>query len=51
MLSDPAGSLHYVFTPLAVYIVDVEEAVVLSGVARKTSHMTMATHKKLGDPF
>ena len=51
MLSDPVGSLRYAYTPLAGYIVDVAEAVVLSGVAGKTSHLTMATYKQFGDPF
>lgn len=51
MLSDPVGSLHYAYTPLAAYIADVAEAVVLSGVAGKTSHVTMAAYKQFGDPF
>jgi hypothetical protein len=51
MMSDPVGLLRYMFTPLAVYIVDVQEAVALSGVAGKTSHVTMASHKQFGDPF
>ena len=51
MLSDPLGSLRYAYTPLAGYIVDVAEAVVLSGVAGKTSHITMASYKQFGDPF
>ena len=51
MMSDPVGSRRYVFTPLAAYIVDVQEALALSGVAGKTSHITMATYKKFGDPF
>jgi hypothetical protein len=51
MMSDPAGSLRYVFTPLAAYIVDVQAALSLSGVAGKTSHLTMATYKQFGDPF
>ena len=51
MLSDPVGSLRYAFTPLAGYIVDVEEAVKLSGVAGKTSHLTMASYKQFGDSF
>ncbi|KAH9170179.1 hypothetical protein EDB89DRAFT_2072170 [Lactarius sanguifluus] len=51
MMSDPLGSLRYVFTPLASYIVDVAEAVVLTGVGGKTSHVTMASHKQFGDPF
>jgi hypothetical protein len=51
MMSDPVGSCRYVFTPLASYIVDVQEALALSGVAGKTSHITMANYKKFGDPF
>ena len=51
MMSDPAGSLRYVFTPLAAYMVDVQEALSLAGVAGKTSHLTMATYKQFGDPF
>ena len=51
MMSDPAGSRRYVFTPLAAYIVDVQEAVALAGVAGKTSHLTMATYKQFGDPL
>jgi hypothetical protein len=51
MMSDPVGSCRYVFTPLAAYIVDVEEALKLSGVAGKTSHITMANYKAFGDPF
>ncbi|KAH9025794.1 hypothetical protein EDB85DRAFT_1893708 [Lactarius pseudohatsudake] len=51
MMLDPLGSLRYVFTPLASYIVDVAEAIVLTSVGRKTSHVTMASHKQFGDPF
>jgi hypothetical protein len=51
MMSDPAGSLRHVFTPLSAYIVDVQEASLLAAVAGKTSHLTMATYKRLGDPF
>lgn len=51
MLSDAVGSLRYAFTPLAGYIVDVAEAVMLSGVAGKTSHLTMANYKQFGDPY
>src|ERR1700733_9866789 len=42
---------RYVFTPLTAYIVDVQEALALLGVAGKTSHITMASYKKFGDPF
>ena len=51
MMSDPVGSLRYMFTPLAAYIVDVQAAVALSGVAGKTSHVTMASYTQFGDPF
>jgi hypothetical protein len=51
MLSDPVGSLRYAYTPLAAYIADLAEAVVLSGVAGKTSPITMAAYKQFGDPF
>lgn len=51
MLSDPVGSLCYTYTPLAAYIVNMVEAIVLSGVAGKTSHLTMAAYKQFGDPF
>jgi hypothetical protein len=51
MMSDPAASLRYCYTPLAAYMVDVEEAILLAAVAGKTSHLTMATYKQFGDPF
>ena len=51
MMSDPLGSLRYAFTPLASYIVDTQEAVVLAGVAGKTSHLTTASYKEFGDAF
>jgi Plavaka transposase len=51
MMSDPLGFRRYAFTPLAAYIVDVQEALALSGIAGKTSHITMATYKEFGDPF
>ena len=51
MMSDLLGSLHYVYTPLTAYIVDTQEAVVLAGVAGKTSHLTMTTYKEFGDAF
>ena len=51
MISDPLGSLRYAYTPLAAYIVDTQEAVVLAGVAGKTSHLTTATYKEFGDAF
>ena len=52
MMSDPLGSLHYVvYMPLTAYIVDTQEAVVLAGVAGKTSHLTTATYKEFGNAF
>ncbi|KAM6490835.1 hypothetical protein JOM56_013704 [Amanita muscaria] len=52
MMSDPVGSLRYVYTPLAGYIVDVQEvALMLSGIGGKTSHITMVTYKEFGNPF
>jgi Plavaka transposase len=51
MMSDPAGSIRHFFTPLAAYMVDVQEALLLAAVAGKTSHLTMATYKQFGDPF
>ena len=51
MMSDLLGFHCYVYTPLAAYIVDVQEALALSGVAGKMSHVTMATYKKFGNPF
>ena len=51
MLSDPIGLSRYCFTPLASYIVDTPEAMMLSAVGGKTSPVTMATYKQFGDPF
>lgn len=51
MMSDPVGFLRYCFTPLAAYIVDTPEALMLAGVGGKTSPVTMAMYKEFGDPF
>ncbi|KAF9456577.1 hypothetical protein BDZ94DRAFT_1136740, partial [Collybia nuda] len=51
MMLDPLGSLRYVYTPLAAYIADTQEAVMLAGIASKTLHLTLATYKEFGDPF
>ncbi|KAH9171632.1 hypothetical protein EDB89DRAFT_2070565 [Lactarius sanguifluus] len=45
MMSDPLGSLRYMFTPLAAYIADVAEAVALACVAGKTSHFCEGVSK------
>ena len=51
MMLDPVGFCHYVFTPLAAYIIDVQEALALSGIAGKMSHVTMVTYKSLATLF
>jgi hypothetical protein len=51
MMSDSLGYKHFCFTPLAAYIVDTPEAVLISGVAGKTSPVTMAFYKQFGDNF
>lgn len=51
MMSDPLGNLRFVFTPCAAYMVDTQEAIMLSGVAGKTSHLTLANYKQFGDDF
>ncbi|KAG1849730.1 hypothetical protein F4604DRAFT_1593285 [Suillus subluteus] len=51
MLSDPVGHSRYCFMPLASYIVDTPEAMMLATVSRKTSPVTMAMFKQFGDPF
>ncbi|KAF9643517.1 hypothetical protein BDM02DRAFT_3104305 [Thelephora ganbajun] len=50
-LSDCAGKIQYCFMPLVAYIVDTPEATALTGIAGKTSHLTMATYKDFGDPI
>jgi hypothetical protein len=51
MMSDPVGNLRFCFTPLAAYIADTPEAMLLSCVAGKTSPFTMAMFRQFGDPF
>ena len=51
MMSDPLGYSRFCFPPLAAYIVDTPEALLISGVAGKTSPMTMAFYKQFGDNF
>jgi len=50
-MSDYAGYICWCFTPLAAYVADTPEAAALTGVAGKTSHLTMASFKQFGDPF
>lgn len=51
MLSDPTGRSRYCFTPLASYIADTPEAMMLACVGGKTSPVTMAMYKQFGDAF
>ncbi|KAG1765881.1 hypothetical protein EV702DRAFT_1204407 [Suillus placidus] len=51
MLSDPIGRSHYCFTPLASYIADTPEAMMLASVGGKTLPVTMVMYKQFGDPF
>ena len=51
MMSDLLGSLRYVYMPLAAYIVNTQEAVVLAVVAGRTSHLTTVTYMEFGDAF
>lgn len=49
MMSDPWGGSRYCFTPLAGYIMDFQEAVMIAGVGGKMSPITMAMYKDFGD--
>jgi len=51
MMSDPLGYLRFCFPPLAAYIVDTPESALISGVAGKTSSVTLASYKEFGDNF
>ena len=51
MMADPLGYLRFCFTPIAAYIVDTPESALISGVAGKTSSVTMASYKQFGDNF
>jgi hypothetical protein len=51
MMSDAFGNRRFCFTPLAAYIADTQEAILLSCVGGKTSPLTMAMFKQFGDPF
>ena len=50
-MSDPLGYLWFCFTPLTAYIVDTPESALISGVAGKTSSVTMAFYKQFGDNY
>ncbi|KAG2146612.1 uncharacterized protein EDB93DRAFT_1086146 [Suillus bovinus] len=51
MMSDPIGCSHYCFTPLASYIADTLEAMMLACIGGKTSPVTMAIYKQFRDAF
>lgn len=51
MMADPLGYKRFCYTPLAAYIVDTPESALISGVAGKTSSITMASYVNFGDPF
>ena len=51
MMSNLLRYSCFCFPPLAAYIVDTPETILISGVARKTSPMTMAFYKQFGDNF
>lgn len=51
MMTDPHGLSRFCFTPCAAYMVDTQEAIMLAGVAGKTSHLTTANFRQFGDAF
>jgi len=51
LMSDSLGRIRHCFTPMGTYIVDTPEAAVVAGVGGKTSHLTLASHKRFGDSF
>ncbi|KAF7975623.1 hypothetical protein HWV62_9217, partial [Athelia sp. TMB] len=51
MMTDALGQSRFCFTPLASYMVDTQEALMLAGVAGKTSHLTTASYRQFGDNF
>ncbi|KAF7975802.1 hypothetical protein HWV62_8483 [Athelia sp. TMB] len=51
MMADALGQSRFCFTPLAAYMVDTQEALMLAGVAGKTSHLTTASYRQFGDNF
>ncbi|KIJ19517.1 hypothetical protein PAXINDRAFT_8007 [Paxillus involutus ATCC 200175] len=51
MLPDSMGLMWYCFTPIASYIADMPEAMMLAAVGGKTSPLTMAMLKQFRDPF
>lgn len=50
-MGDSLGRIRCFFTPIVAYIVDTPEAATIAGVGGKTSHLTLASHKRFGDNF
>jgi hypothetical protein len=50
-MGDSLGRIRYCFTPITAYIADTPEAAAIAGVGGKTSHLTLASHKRFGDHF
>ena len=50
-MSDPLGCCWFCFTLLAAYIVDTSESTLITGIAGRTSSVTLASYKQLGDNF
>ena len=51
IMSDPWHGERYCYTLLATYIMDYMEAVIIAGVASKTSPVTTASYKQFRDAF
>ncbi|KAG6914952.1 hypothetical protein DXG01_014271 [Tephrocybe rancida] len=51
MMNDPTGMLRLCYTPIAGFIMDTPESALIAGVMGKTSSVTMASYKELGDNF
>lgn len=51
MMPDPLGNLHYGFTLLISFIANMPEACLIACVWGKTSPITTASYKNIGDPF
>ncbi|KAJ7029583.1 hypothetical protein C8F04DRAFT_1116259 [Mycena alexandri] len=51
VMSDPLGWQRFCYTPLAVYILDTPEFLLVAGIAGKCSSVTTASYKEFGDPF
>lgn len=50
VMSDPMGNLRVVHTPLAAWIADYPEQLLIAGVSSKNSPISLATAAQFGDP-